>query len=290
MPCWRPPNSTKTSSRRMAATRPLCSDSGSKRRLVAFRSADRADRPSSRCPSPDPIRLPCSGESLSRTLGRGTGASDLPSEAASSEIRSAALSRERPGERGARADGRRRFGVGARLQRSPTAHCPPLPAHCRLPTAHCRLSTAALPIAHCPLDRRLSTSIVGFRSSTSRLPALGRLLGLVGRRSVSNRGVAGHGRPPDRVASRSEFAVAAPPHRRPLDAGRPAVRSADGKLLVGWFPAGPSGASIGLAWLLGSVECQRVSPRYAHYLTLINGGSFVANIGGDSKGRPDRST
>ena len=74
-PCWRPANSTKTSSRRTAITRPLCKESGSK-----SCSSARSGPSSSSIEAPSIARRSSSSMSavsFSRTLGFGWGAVEL---------------------------------------------------------------------------------------------------------------------------------------------------------------------------------------------------------------------
>ena len=74
MPCWRPPNSTNTSSRRTATTRPLCSESGSS---VSSSPSEELTPINSSSEVPSIARLSSSsssGGSFSRRFGGGNAA------------------------------------------------------------------------------------------------------------------------------------------------------------------------------------------------------------------------
>ena len=180
MPCWRPPNSTKTSSRRMAATRPLCSDSGSKAACSPLLPT--AQQIVHRIAAHRPIQFvfhararACRGHSAG---ARGRRPCRARRPARKSDRRR--CSRERPADRGPGETAGLAFAANRRLCRDHRLFT----AACRLPTVDGRLAECPLPTSHCECrcPSRLRLPCSAFRRRfVDRLP-IAALPGAVGGR------------------------------------------------------------------------------------------------------------
>ena len=275
MPCWRPANSTNTSSRRMATTRPLCSEFGSKASWSAFAAGAEQIVHRGAAHRLAQFVFHFGREFVADARPREAGSPLRPAPPPSRRSARALSARERgEAEGGDREIGD--CGIAMVIRRDWIAGLlNPEPSDCRLPTCRLPVSRAvdrhrcavsrtagpeALLLVLCPL----LPSAPGPWPPSAFRPCVA-WASLPARPPASNRGAAGRDRPPDRAASRSRSSVAT---RRTSRVGRLIRRPAASRI----------GRQRGARWLVfdrafGGVdrtglvvrigECQRASPRYA---------------------------